>query len=621
FQIIQQVLGRLPLNLKLAVEELIGEKEVVFEDLDKVVSLLVSRAPARTLASTVGKILGRKIVIPPGFEKGSGEELEARHATLWYNMRTVMFPILRLSLVLTAVAAVLVVLGWNFLLKPWKANDLYDQGLVQVKDNNGAQADELFAQAYYEWPVQDRFFQYAEAYLDTADYERARRKYLELLQPTVRAFLDADKPRLKVLFGEKLAPLPEGLQGDELAKRLTTKKQTLDAWYAYVFRLLSEGSDSSLLLESDIKGEVVWNNPVEKGLLDYSRFESEFGFEGLNKNAHYQRADKVLEPLFGTNVNHKAGLLSKGDNQLAWAEDLSSAEHRDAANSAFSLYMQTYGKDSPITWRFVKLFLIEDDEEELLKLEKGVQLDKKLATDGEVVARLAQWLLDRDQTRKVEEANPPEKVKTIEEEYGIRPPVVAEVEPAAVAHSAEGGAETAPAAAPAKASHDVANVARSGGAAPAEGGGEGTKAAASFDPPFKYPNSTEPYRPEYLDELETLLLRALETQKELPELHYQLSRYYRVLGDPEQEKLALAAADTYFLRLKPHLLRLNDRPAMRVATLNRIGEVFVAREEPLQAEQYFLQAQAQFEEAQTQGLLGLSPQTATVYRNLGDLYY
>jgi len=84
---------------------------------------------------------------------------------------------------------------------------------------------------------------------------------------------------------------------------------------------------------------------------------------------------------------------------------------------------------------------------------------------------------------------------------------------------------------------------------------------------------------------------------------------------------ALAAADTYFQRLKPRLLRLNDRPAMRVATLNRIGEIFVEREEPLQAEQYFLEAQKQLEGFLGQKLVSLNPSTAEIYRNLGDLYY
>jgi len=170
FLTIRQVLGRFPLNLRLAVEEAIGEKALVFDDLDKVVRLLTDRAPVRTIASTVGKILGRKIVIPPGFEKGTGEQIEARQATLWYNMRTIMFPIVRVSVVVTVVVALLVVLGWNYLLKPWKANDLYEKGLAQIHQNNGLEADDLFAQAYYEWPAQDRFFQFASAYLDTGDY-------------------------------------------------------------------------------------------------------------------------------------------------------------------------------------------------------------------------------------------------------------------------------------------------------------------------------------------------------------------------------------------------------------------------------------------------------------------
>jgi quinol monooxygenase YgiN len=152
------------------------------------------------------------------------------------------------------------------------------------------------------------------------------------------------------------------------------------------------------------------------------------------------------------------------------------------------------------------------------------------------------------------------------------------------------------------------------------GAAEGDK-KPSLDPPFKYPNSSEAYRPDYLDKVDALLLRAMESFKTLPELHYQLSRVYRHTQANEDEKRALAAADAYFQRLEPRKTRLNNRPALRVATSNRIGEVFDEAGQPLQAEKYYLDARKNFEAAQAQGLVTFDLEAARLYRNLGNLYY
>ena len=601
FKTAQRALGQLPLNLRLAVEELIGEKEVVFEDLNRVVKQLVARAPVRTLAATVGKILGRKIVIPSGFEKGSGAEIEARHGTLWFNLRTIMLPVLRVAVVASVIAAVLVLLGWNFLLRPWKANDLYERGLVAVRENDGATADDLFAQARYYWPVQERFFQYAEAYQDTGDYDRARRKYLELLKPSVRPYRDEDKPKLDERFARPLAPLPDGLEGRALADRLAARRSALEAYYAYVTALLST-ENAGADVQDEIPGEVILGNPDPKGILDYSRFETDFGFDGRDREGHFRRADAILRPLLAKNPGSKDGLLRQADNFLAWTQALSTRKTLDQANSSLSEYLRLYGYDSPVTWRFVRVFILEDEETELLKLRDRIDADKKMVMDGETMAQLARWLIDRDETVSLNEKKIPLTQRTVEDEYGVRPKFV---EPPEVPQ-------------PKATSKPLPKTAAAeSGPAPAEG----EKKKVELPPPYKYPYSSQPFRPAYLDKVDTLLLRAMDSEKSLPELHYQLSRFYRQSQAKEDERRALAAADTYFQRLEPRKARLNGRPAMRVATSNRIGEIFDEMGQPLQAEKYYLDAQRSFEAFRDQGLASLDPSSARVYRNLGNLYY
>jgi len=600
FEAVQRALGALPLNLRLAVEELIGEKEVVFDDLDRVIRQLLSGAPARTLAATAGRILGRKIVIPPGFEKGSGAELAARQASLWFNLRTIMFPVLRVSIVLTLAAAALVLLAWNYLWRPMKANDLYDQGLVALHKNDGAAADDLFAQAYYEWPAQDRFFQYAEAYQDTGDYDRARRKYLELLRPSVKPYRDEDEALLKKRFSDPLAPPPKGLTSPQVDAWIANKKQVLDDYYAYVTALLSAENDGAEV-QNDIPGQVVLGNPDPKGILDYSRFETDFGFDGRDREGQFRRADNVLRSLLADDPGSKPGLLRQADNDLAWSKAVSSRAALDRANSALSEYLRLYGYDSPVTWRFVRLFILEDKEAELLRLRDRIDLDKKMAMDGEAMAQLAQWLIDREDEFEAQARLQTPMPKTIQDEYGVLPVIQ------------EGAEAPQP---PVKNPELYRPKVEEEGA----GGGE-EKKLPPLDPPYKYPNTTEKFHPDYLDKVSGLLLRAMDTEKTLPELHYQLSRLYRHSEADDDERKALAAADAYFQRLEPRKARLNGRPEMRMATSNRIGEIFDRMGQPLQAEKYYLDAKRTFEAGQAQGLLTLDQQSAAVYRNLGNLYY
>ena len=599
FESVQRALGALPLNLRLAVEELIGEKEVVFDDLDKVVRQLIARVPARTLAATVGRILGRKIIIPPGFEKGSGAELAARQASLWFNLRTVMFPVLRVAVVMTVIAAALVLLAWNFLWRPLKANDLYEQGLVALKHNDGAAADDLFAQAYYEWPARERFFQYAEEYQNTGDYDRARRKYLELLEPSVRPYRDEDKDTLTNRFGAPLLPPPRGLSDKQVSDWLAKKRQTLDDYYAYVTKLLS-AENAGAGIQDDIPGEVVLGNPDPKGILDYSRFETDFGFDGRDRDAQYRRADAVLQMLLANDPGSKPGLLRRADNFLAWSKAASSKAALDQANTALSEYLRRYGYDAPVTWRFVKVFILQDQEEELLKFRDRIDADKKMAMDGETMALLARWLIDRENSYEAQQRAQVPVQKSIEDEYGILPVF-----------------KEAPEAPQPPVKNPELYKPQEGD----EGAGGDEKKPPPLDPPYKYPNTDEPFRPDYLDKVEDLLLRAMDTEKTLPELHYQLSRLYRHEQDEDDERKALGAADAYFQRLEPRKARLNDRPEMRMATSNRIGEIFERMGQPLQAEKYFLDAKKTFETGQAEGLLSLDQDAAGVYRNLGNLYY
>ena len=330
---------------------------------------------------------------------------------------------------------------------------------------------------------------------------------------------------------------------------------------------------------------MVLGNPDTQGILDYSKFETDFGFDGRTREGQFRRADSVLQPLLAANPGSKPGLLRSADNFLAWSRALSSKSALDNAKSSLSEYLRRYGYDAPVTWRFVRVFLLEDQEAELLQFRDRIDGDKKLAMDGETMAHLAKWLIDRENEAETKTRMQVSLPQSIEDEYGVLP-VIKE--------------------APEAPQRMIKNPERYGPPKADEGGGggegEGEKKFPELDPPYKYPYSTQPYRPDYLEKGERSACSVPWTPREnLPELHYQLSRLYRHEQDADDERKALAAADAYFQRLEPRKARLNGRPEMRMATSNRIGEIFDHMGQPLQAEKYYLDAQKTFETGRAQG--------------------
>ncbi len=600
FAALQQTLARQPLDLKLAIEELIGEKEVTLEELNRVVKLLTGGASTRALAVAVGKILGRKISVPSGYEKGSGEALAAQQASLWYNIKTVTGPIFQISLAATAVLAVLILLFWNFLWRPFRAEDLYNRGLAAIRADHSRQADEFFDQAYYYWPAQDRFFQYARAFEDQGDYARAQRKYLELLRPTIKPESDSDRRKLDERFSLLFKPLPPGLKDAELEQKLSEKRAAARQFYVLVLKLLAEDPAHPSSYTTSLRGKLLFLNPNRQGLLEYSRFETWYGNDGLDPNAHFRRARNVLKPLFAQNPYDREALLREGDNAMIWAQKLNSREHYQEADQAFSDYRQKYGEDWVILWRFVRLFVQTDQESQLLHFRDRLLQDPHAQFDPEGAAELAKWLINRHIARVREQEKVLPRQRTLEEEYRI-----------SSYDDSSSGPQTQPVIVePSRTAAEDLRQEESGASKP-----------VNLPPPHPYALSNIPYQPRYLKGVDQILIKALAVQKNLPEIHEQLARYYRLSWNSSEEKKALAASDAYFQQMPAREQRHDDRWGGEIQVLDRIGEIFVQENQPLQAESYYVNALRRYQEGIFQNLVTPELSYAKIYADLADLYY
>ncbi|MDR1447008.1 MAG: tetratricopeptide repeat protein [Treponema sp.] len=180
-QQLQSTLAAYPLNLRIACEELIAEQAVAPEQMSRLIKLLVTGTPARETAALAGNILGKTISIPKGFEKKTGEALEAEQASFPYIFVHKFLPVLGLFFMIALVASSLVYLAYQFIYKPLRAETIYKAGLERIDAGEYQRANERFSQAFKIHRKKEWFYRYAEAFRDKRQYRYAEEKYDELL--------------------------------------------------------------------------------------------------------------------------------------------------------------------------------------------------------------------------------------------------------------------------------------------------------------------------------------------------------------------------------------------------------------------------------------------------------
>jgi tetratricopeptide (TPR) repeat protein len=174
-------LSSYPLNLRVACEELIAEQLVAPAQMSKLVRFLINGVPAEETAALAGKILDRTISIPKGYEKSSGEALEAEHASFAYIFVHNFLPVLGRFMIIAGLLFCLGYLAWEFIYTPIRAEQIYKLGIERIDAGEYSRANERFLEAYTIRPKKEWFYTYARAFRDARQYTLAEEKYKELL--------------------------------------------------------------------------------------------------------------------------------------------------------------------------------------------------------------------------------------------------------------------------------------------------------------------------------------------------------------------------------------------------------------------------------------------------------
>jgi Tfp pilus assembly protein PilF len=259
FAHLKRALESLPRNLKIVVQDLIGQGTATGPDLAALLTLLLRGASAQEIATLAGRISGKRIRIPAGYEKKTGLAFEAEQRTFAYAFRENFLPLLRVVAITVIAGGLFGFLGYNYVFRPLSAYSNYRAGYAQIANDRFTLANERFARATSIWPLKRWYYSYAEAFAAKRQYLLAEHKYDDLLT----AYPGDRKGTLDYARMES-----ERLADYEKADSLLA--QFLDAHHDDYDGLLAQGDNDLLWAQRD-------GTKLERARLAYATLIDKFG--------------------------------------------------------------------------------------------------------------------------------------------------------------------------------------------------------------------------------------------------------------------------------------------------------------------------------------------------------
>src|SRR5574344_1428451 len=174
-------LSEYPLNVRIAVEDLLVKNEFTDDAQFEVIQKIINRAPARQVASHLEKMLDISISVPHDYERRTAEEYAAYKAWLRYQLRNRIIPGIIIGAAAVMLAFGLFKFGHSFIYKPLRANRLYSQGYALLEADEYPQSEMKFNEASKYQLQKNWFYKYARGYRAHRQYERAEKMYRNIL--------------------------------------------------------------------------------------------------------------------------------------------------------------------------------------------------------------------------------------------------------------------------------------------------------------------------------------------------------------------------------------------------------------------------------------------------------
>ena len=182
FRLLRSNLQQLPLNLKIHVEDIIGDSQGSYDQQRALLDQIIKGENPKLIAGSAGRIIGKKIVIPKGYEKHTGLEFEKKQDTLAYQLRYVVWPVVRTAVVILALLTAFSLSVYNFVFSPLYAGHLYRQGYEQLQDTVYDEAERYFGRAREFHHSERWYIRYGQGYREQREFLRARSRFDETLE-------------------------------------------------------------------------------------------------------------------------------------------------------------------------------------------------------------------------------------------------------------------------------------------------------------------------------------------------------------------------------------------------------------------------------------------------------
>jgi len=352
FERVKQTLDSLPLNLKIAAEQIIGESKGSPKQQQNLVRRLIEGTAPKQLAELCGNILGKKINIPKDYRKKSGVEFEEEQRSLSYRFRKQVLPVLKVAALAGAILGLVVFLSYRFVYRPVYAELLYRQGHELIPEAEYSAANQRFDRAFSLWRRRPWFYRYAEAFAEERQYSLAAGKYQHLLMEypfDKRGFLDYSALESTQRFDFETA--------DEILETYRS------------------GYDEEQLLEIVRQGAGQGVAAGDRAVRQADRLENAYRFR------NYYDIDV---------------LIAQGDNFMLWADREDTARYEDARLS-YATAIEVHGDTDRLLMRMLLYFIRTDNYREVVPLKDLFQNDLRAEIDPYIYAELGGYLLDYDE--------------------------------------------------------------------------------------------------------------------------------------------------------------------------------------------------------------------------------
>ena len=175
-------LSSYPLNVRIAVEELIVKDEFTDDAEFEIVQKVLKKVSARQLASELEKMLDISLPVPRDFERRSAEEYEAYKSSFQYQLKNKIIPGTFIAAVAGAFLYLITIFAIYGIYRPVKANSVYKEGYLLLQNDEFPQAEQKFNFAGKYKKIKKWYYKYSDLFRDKKQYLRAEKIYKKTLE-------------------------------------------------------------------------------------------------------------------------------------------------------------------------------------------------------------------------------------------------------------------------------------------------------------------------------------------------------------------------------------------------------------------------------------------------------